>query len=155
MTQKRMLAVILCAILVITVTGCGLKSGEGSKDTAVDNTAAVSGEVASETNDPFGAYEEPVTLTVGMSVDPNQTYPEGDSPTDNQYIRYIKEKLNINIKVIWTASTSDYAQKVNLAIASNEIPDALVVNDTQYHSCFRRISWNPLMMLITTTFHQC
>lgn len=94
--------------------------------------------------DPFGAYEEPVVLTIGMSVDPNQTYPEGESATDNRYIRYIKEQLNIDVQVVWTASTSDYNQKVNLAIAMDELPDALVVNDTQYHALLDNDQLEPL-----------
>ena len=84
-------------------------------------------------NDPFGAYEEPITLTVGLEVDPNEEWPEGDSPSDNQYTRYIEEQLNVIVDVVWTASSSDYDQKVNLAISSNSLPDLLVVNDTQFN----------------------
>lgn len=138
---KKMTAAGIAASIVLA-TGCGAAQ-EAPADPA---PAAVETENAEATDefDPFGAYAEPVTLRIGMSIDPNQTYPEGQSPTDNQYIRYIKEQLNIDVEVVWTASTSDYNQKVNLAIASDDLPDALVVNDTQYHAMLDADQLEPL-----------
>lgn len=147
MKLKRILALLLCFALAGSAAACGSDSDQDSNEGNTVNEGD-GGDSASEGQtdeyDPFGAYEEPVTITIGMSVDPNQTYPEGDSPTDNQYIRYIKEQLNIDVEVVWTASTSDYDQKVNLAIASNELPDALVVNDTQYHAMLDADQLEPL-----------
>jgi len=83
--------------------------------------------------DPFGKYAEPVTIHVGQQIDPTDTsLPPGDTPENNQYTRHIKEHLNIETKIIWqTATGKDYDQKVNLAIASNDLPDLVVVNDAQ------------------------
>jgi putative aldouronate transport system substrate-binding protein len=74
-----------------------------------------------------------VVLSIGLAVDPNEEWPAGDSPVHNQYIRHIEEQLNVKVEVDWTASSSDYDQKVNLAISSNSLPDALVVNDMQFN----------------------
>lgn len=90
-----------------------------------------------EQADPFGRYEEPVTFTVALSVDPNEVFPDGDSYTDNQYTRYIKEELNVDIEYLFTASSSDWDTKVNLAITSNQIPDAMVVNATQFNQMYK------------------
>lgn len=133
---KKMTAAGIAASIGLTA-GCG-----AAQEEKVDPAPATAKET--DAFDPFGAYEEPVTLRIGMSIDPNQTYPEGQSPTDNQYIRYIKEQLNIDVQVVWTASTSDYDQKVNLAIASDDLPDALVVNDTQYHAMLDADQLEPL-----------
>ncbi len=138
---KRMAAAGLAASMVLAM-GCGAQQEEAADPTSV--AADAESVQAADEFDPFGAYAEPVTLKIGMSIDPNQTYPEGQSPTDNQYIRYIKEQLNIDVEVVWTASTSDYNQKVNLAIASDDLPDALVVNDTQYHAMLEADQLEPL-----------
>ncbi|MFC0216723.1 extracellular solute-binding protein [Paenibacillus chartarius] len=83
--------------------------------------------------DPFGKYQNTVTINIGASVDPSdKTLPPGDTPESNQYTRYVKDNLNIQTKIAWQAATGkDYDQKVNLSIASNDLPDAMVVNDTQ------------------------
>jgi|YelNatPaOPRAMG01_1025707.scaffolds.fasta_scaffold16684_1 putative aldouronate transport system substrate-binding protein len=78
--------------------------------------------------DPFGKYSEPVVLNIAMSVAPTLTLPPGDNLENDQYTRHIKDNLNIIIKVAWQAASGDnYTQKVNLAIASNNLPDAMTV----------------------------
>jgi putative aldouronate transport system substrate-binding protein len=82
--------------------------------------------------DPFGKYETPVALTSVRSCETNEKLPEGDSPENNQYTRAVKDALNIDVTYLWTASTADYDQKVNLTIASNDLPDAMTVNLSQF-----------------------
>lgn len=82
--------------------------------------------------DPFGKYEEPITVEIIQSINPTIPLPEGDTSNDNFYTRYIKENMNIDIKVKWQASNSDYGQKLNLAIASNDIPDIMVVGEQEF-----------------------
>jgi putative aldouronate transport system substrate-binding protein len=81
--------------------------------------------------DPYGTYETPIVLTSVRSFETSEELPEGDTPENNQYTRYVKEMLNIDVQYIWTSSTADYDQKVNLSIASNDLPDAMVVNLSQ------------------------
>lgn len=140
---RRLTATMLSIAMIFAMAGCGGAQANETLPEAAEKGA--SGELQqSDEYDPFGAYAETVVLKIGMAVDPNQTYPEGQSPTDNQYTRYIKEKLNIDVQVVWTASNSDYAQKVNLAIASDDLPDALVVNDTQYRAMLEAEQLEPL-----------
>jgi putative aldouronate transport system substrate-binding protein len=80
---------------------------------------------------PFGRYQSPITLTTGVQADPNDQWPAGDSPLSNMYTRHVEEQLNVKTEVVWTASSSDYNQRVNLAITSNSLPNIMVVNDTQ------------------------
>ncbi|WP_163580714.1 extracellular solute-binding protein [Gracilibacillus saliphilus] len=89
-------------------------------------------ETSSEPADPFGAYEETLTIAIGQEVDPSDTsLQEGDTPLDNQYTRHVKENLNIKVEHAFTASPSNYDQKVSLAIASNDLPDAMVVGPVE------------------------
>ncbi|MCM3782298.1 extracellular solute-binding protein [Neobacillus mesonae] len=115
------------AFLLILLSACSNTNvaEENKKPTAVDQ--------GNENTDPFGKYSETITLNYGKSVDPtDNSLPSGDTPENNQYSRYVKEQLNIDTKVSWQAATgTNYDQKVNLAISSNDLPDALVVKDTQ------------------------
>lgn len=88
-------------------TGCGSSKTETANTpeaaSAAQETDGAASAAAQETAgeaDPYGKYEEPVTFTVAMSVDPNEVFPEGDSYTDNQYTRYIKEQLNVDVEFL-------------------------------------------------------
>ena len=129
--KRKILAMVLGMSMLLT-SACGTSDGTPEK-----NNSAEKQEISKEDADPFGKYEEPVKFTVAMSVDPNEVFPEGDSFTENQYTRYIKEQLNVDIEFLWTASASDYDTKVNLAITSNELPDAMVVNATQFNQMYK------------------
>lgn len=129
--KRKILAMVLGMSMLLT-SACGTSDGTPEK-----NNSAEKQEISKEDADPFGKYEEPIKFTVAMSVDPNEVFPEGDSFTENQYTRYIKEQLNVDIEFLWTASASDYDTKVNLAITSNELPDAMVVNATQFNQMYK------------------
>ncbi|THF76395.1 extracellular solute-binding protein [Cohnella fermenti] len=125
------------ALLLVVLSACsqsgGDKNGADNGGAASQPAEAASPSAEAETYDPFGKYPETITLTYGKSVDPtDNSLPGGDTPENNQYSRYILDNLNIDTKVTWqAASGTNYDQKVNLAISSSDLPDALVVKDTQ------------------------
>lgn len=138
--MKRKVLAVLLGMSMIMATACANQGQESKPETEPGSAGTSSSQLdgsSEQEADPFGKYEEPVTFTVAMSVDPNEVFPEGDSFTDNQYTRYIKEQLNVDIEFLWTASASDYDTKVNLAITSNELPDAMVVNATQFNQMYK------------------
>jgi len=143
--MKKKIIAIMLVLLLICLTACNTGSGNGvsSNASASDNNSGTDsqeegGNATAEDNDPFGKYENPVVLKIGRSIDPLQVYPEGQSPESNQYTDYIKEQLNIEIEVIWSAAAgNDYKQKVNLAIASNDLPDAMVVENAQMRNAVK------------------
>lgn len=127
--KKKLTAAILALLsTAMLFGGCT----QDSSSSASSDTGS-SGDATAD-YDSFGKYEEPITFTIGMSVDPTQELPDGDTLQNNQYIRYIKEQLNVDVEVIWTAASSDYDEKVGLAISSDALPDGFVVNDTQFNS---------------------
>ena len=91
-----------------------------------------------EAEDPFAPFAEEVEIHIGMGVDPaDSTLPAEDSVDDNFFTRYLKDTLNIKVVVDWTAAGGDgFNQKVSLCIASNSLPDALVLNNrAQFIAC--------------------
>ncbi|GHT59303.1 hypothetical protein FACS1894109_14960 [Spirochaetia bacterium] len=118
------MALALCAALV----SCGKKE-EAKGGASTLSPAGLTGDALA-----FSKFTKPVDVHIGMAVDPiDTTLPAGDTPANNQYTRYLRDKYNINIIVDWTAASGpNYDQKVSLAIASNSLPDALVSNSQTY-----------------------
>ncbi|WP_430197474.1 extracellular solute-binding protein [Paenibacillus illinoisensis] len=123
------MVMVAMMLLLAFTSAC---SDAGDKDETAENNTTP-GVVEEGPADPFGKYDQTITLRYGKEVDPtDKSLPAGDTPENNQYSRYVKDNLNIDTKVTWQAATgTNYEQKVNLAISSNDLPDALVVKDTQ------------------------
>lgn len=115
--RKMKLYVTILAAVLLLLTGCNGKSTTTAKKVLPEG--------------PFGPYKETVTVSVGQTVRPTLTFPEGQSPTDNVMLDDIKNTLNIDIDWKWQVSESDEADKINLAIASNDLPDIMVVDIIQ------------------------
>ncbi len=139
----RKIALILNFVLLLSMllTACGsptaappVDSGAAPTDAAAtpaDAGAAPTDAPTVEAVDPYGKYESPIVLTSVRSFETNEKLPDGDTPENNQYTRYVKDNLNIDVQYLWTSSTADYTQKVNLTIGTDDLPDAMVVNLTQ------------------------
>jgi len=118
--KSKPLALLLACFLVL-----------GACSNTTNNTPAAPEKSAesSEPADPFGRYEEPVQISISIEIDPTDNeLPPGDTPLDNQYTRQIKEALNVDVDHQFAASGQNLRQRISLAIASNDLPDAMVVN---------------------------
>lgn len=138
----RRISLLAVSVLVMgLLAGCGNFRGGKDKDTGGSNLPV------DENGDPspFGKYEEPVTVEIVQSINPTIAMPEGDSVTDNYYTRFVSENLNVDISVKWSASSSDFHQKLDLAIASNDLPDIMVVSEQQ----FRRLAQSDMLEDLT------
>jgi putative aldouronate transport system substrate-binding protein len=82
--------------------------------------------------DPYGKSASAVVMTTVRSFETTEKLPAGDTPETNQFTRYVKDSLNVDVQYLWTSSTADYNTKVDLSIASGDLPDAMVVNLAQF-----------------------
>jgi putative aldouronate transport system substrate-binding protein len=81
---------------------------------------------------PFGKYDPPIEITAVKNLGAgNLLFPQGDSIDNNVWTRYYEEVLGIKLRYTWTTNEQQYAQKVNISITSNDIPDIMVVNNVQ------------------------
>lgn len=118
--KSKTLALLLASFLVLAAC-----SNPTNNTPAAPEKSAESSEPA----DPFGRYEEPVQISISIEIDPTDNeLPPGDTPLDNQYTRQIKEALNVDVDHQFAASGQNLRQRISLAIASNDLPDAMVVN---------------------------
>lgn len=73
----------------------------------------------------YEKYSEPVTVNIGRRVSKN--FLKGEDCTNNQYTRWIKEKLNIDITLAF--SQENIRQEMTLALATGALPDVMVISD--------------------------
>lgn len=83
---------------------------------------------------PLTPYEEPVTITWAVQASAVQQFMNGDTYDDNVWTRLIKEKLNIDLKVVLSAdiSTDAYNNQMNLLLATGEFPDVVRYNNRTF-----------------------
>ena len=80
----------------------------------------------------FTRYEPAITLTTHSIVTPTTMFQDDDTAENNGWTRWQKEKLGIEWKLDWTApdGTTDQ-QKLDLAFASNDMPDVISATPAQ------------------------
>lgn len=108
--KKRIISMFL-AVNMIVAAASYVNAAEGEKD-------------------PLGAFDETVKITTVTRGHSTAVYPEGDDATNNVYTRAWKEQLNIDVEFLWESS-DEYDTKLNLAIASGQIPDVFECNADQ------------------------
>lgn len=136
-TMKRLLAVLLVLAMVVSLTACSGEKGSSAGNSSPASQPASSqpqsaAQSGGEVEDgPLTPYEEPVTITVGIQSSAVQQFKDGDTFADNVWTRKIKEELNIDVEVAFEAdiSTDAYNNKMNVLLASGELPDVCKYNN--------------------------
>lgn len=131
---KKVAAMSMLTALALVAAACGgaKESGDGGSGAKAPADQSP-GTGAAEQVDPF-RLPNPIEVTTFKSVSPGAKLAAGDTVENNQYTRYIKDKTNIEFKILWYASGTDFDQKSKLAIASNDIPDMLLVDEKTFLS---------------------
>ena len=78
-------------------------------------------------NDPYGRYEKPLKVTIAKVNNSNPNLPDGMTMLDNPFFDALKEKLNVELEVVWLAD--DYSQQLALNIMTGDVPDLINVLD--------------------------
>ncbi|SEL50851.1 extracellular solute-binding protein [Paenibacillus sp. OK003] len=123
---KKMAA---CVVVVSLIAGIVFFSISYFRESPIGPARTIPDTAAT---DPFGKYEHPVSIRLGYVVDPTGTdLSEGETLEKNMWKTAIKQNLNIDVEVMWQVSKENFGQKIDLAIASNDLPDAMIVNQVQ------------------------
>lgn len=133
---------IICLLLVVMISGIlagcqnsnpssqsSAKSGNKDTNTTTSETGAVV-----PVDDPLAKYEDTVTLTSYFEISPTIMNIFSQEEIQNcYYTQQQEEQLNIKINYLWYAADTaeDAEQKKNVAIASGEIPDFMLVDSAQ------------------------
>ncbi|MFS0723129.1 extracellular solute-binding protein [Paenibacillus sp. 1P07SE] len=129
--------ILLCTTALLGMTACS-NGNKGSSTNATQGTepppqSAESGE-ATTSDGPFEKYEDTVTITLARQGVSGNNLPAGDKLEDNLYLKYVEDRLNVDIKYEFSVEDQEaYNQRVTLAIASDNIPDVMIVDEQQFH----------------------
>lgn len=125
--MKRFLPLAVALLMVVSMAACKPVS-EPTQDSASPASEETTGLAALGPLDP---YPEPVTITWAIQTAAASKLLDEDTWEDNRWSRLIKEKLNIDLEVAFTAdsSTDAYRTKLNTVIASGDLPDIFKTQD--------------------------
>ncbi|MNO18148.1 Lipoprotein LipO precursor [compost metagenome] len=119
--MKRRHGIMLVIVMLLSLSACS----------APDHSNQDASQHSRLLPDSTGRYEQPVTISIGTTVESTRSLLEGETLVDNQYTRNIRNNLNIIVDYSFKASPANYNQKVSLAIASGDLPDAMVVGSVE------------------------
>lgn len=105
--------------------------------TTDSQTAGASGDTADapaedagegEPADPFGKYDPAIALSTVRFVDNGIKFAEGESLDNNIWTPILQDDLGITVNNLWAVDVSQYEQKLNVSLASGDLPDFMSVN---------------------------
>lgn len=133
--MKRKMSLFMAALLAAgTVCGCGASDEAQNTPKEENKKTETSTTASTEKADPFGKYDETVNLTSYFSIAATiMNYFNQSQIPELVYTKNEEELLNIHVDYEWYAADTaeDAEQKKNVAIASGEIPDFMLVDKAQ------------------------
>lgn len=138
--KKTIVLVISLFMLLGMLAGCQTTGSDAPVSTQTPAPTATPAETGPDESITTGGYinsitkyDELVDVHMILSTNPAATFKEGDSFTNNVWTRAFKDELNINLVIDWTAPFEQYETKLNLAIATQDLPDIFSLsNYTQF-----------------------
>ena len=142
--NRTIKGLVLLTGAALAITGCsGNKGNDKPSSSPAPSTAGSTASASPAGNnaaDPFGKYDPPIELTTVRNLNDvveNNVLSvlKGETFEDNRWTRIYEEQLGIKLKYNWVVKggdTSDqYVQKLNVTLASGELPDFITVNAVQ------------------------
>ena len=126
MSKKHLkfVSFILAALCAIGFCACGKNGGNAGPD------------YDDPTRNPFGKYETTVKITGVMEYQAHNDsrVPQNITPDNQQFIKLMKERLNLEFSYLWKVPPTQYSEKLSLSMLSNELPDIFKVTANDYAS---------------------
>lgn len=125
--KKALTAASLLLATALALGACSNSNNGGTNAQPSGEPAENGGQTAAVTG-PLGKYDPPIEVTTVRAVNQGFKYDEGKSIDNNIWTDIFKEQYGINVKNLWVVDESQYRQKLNISIASGDIPDFMIVN---------------------------
>ncbi|MEO3944364.1 extracellular solute-binding protein [Gorillibacterium sp. CAU 1737] len=139
--RKRKLGLASLLLLAVLAAGC-------REDAASSNGEKPDASSAPLEMEAYGKMPRPVTLRIGFKI-PDAQIMMGDSNDNNTVTRYLESVTNIRVSHYWEAKGDEaFFQRVQMAIDSNDLPDAMVVDREQ----LERLIQNDMIEDLTDVF---
>jgi len=140
---KRIFAALTATIILISLlaacAGGGGSSSSSSSSSASSEPETVTEAVTEtaaepapeESTDWRTPYAEPVKVTIVNSEFADVAFFDGQTVFDNIWTRRWKEMYNVDVVTEWVSA--EYETKLNVSIASNQLPDMFWCNNVQFN----------------------
>ncbi|MGZ9585629.1 extracellular solute-binding protein [Paenibacillus marinisediminis] len=151
--MKRKFIALLISVLMLSVvlSACGGKENKAAEPADKEGSPSTEAAAPEKNWDTFTPYKDQVTITLGRQGVAGNNLPAGDTLENNQFLKYVEDKLNVKIKYEFSVDDGEaYKQKVNLAITSTSIPDVMVVDETQ----FRKLTESDMLEDLTEAYEK-
>ncbi|MDR1913339.1 MAG: extracellular solute-binding protein [Clostridiales bacterium] len=122
----RTLSALVVVMMAVSAACSGGNGGAAATTTVPDSGTAADGSAEQPADDgPLTPYAEPITIGWGVQTSQVQQFFDGDTYENNRWSRLIKEKLNIDLEVAFSAdiTTDAYRDKLNALLAAGDLPD--------------------------------
>ncbi|NOU62827.1 extracellular solute-binding protein [Paenibacillus sp. LMG 31461] len=136
--KKMIVTLATCLCVSLVAVACSSDKNNGSESataTKSDNGAKASDKPisssSSEKDTAFAKYDTPIELTTVRSLGDNLKFAQGEDLDHNIWTKDMLEQLGIKIKNNWSVARAQYDAKLNVTIASNDLPDFFYVNAIQ------------------------
>ncbi|UVI28952.1 extracellular solute-binding protein [Paenibacillus spongiae] len=129
-TSLKRYLIFAAAAMLLFMTACS--STANNKD-ATNKANSLNSQGTGNTGeqtaaaDPLGKYETPIEVTTVRYLPPSIKFEKGDSIDSNIWYRSYEEELGIKLINKWSVPQTQWQQKMNVTIASGDIPDILSV----------------------------
>ena len=145
MSRKAKLHLLLCILMtsLLVFTSCSSVATTTSPASSTSDTSATADSTTASTeptaapDSPLGKYDPPITITTIRSIDNTRTYMPGETWENNLWTQAYEEQLGIKLSYLWTAPSNEFDAKMNIAIASDDIPDMLYLKYDQFYQIGR------------------
>lgn len=128
--RKGILLVSLSSLLG-TTAACSPVPGDGAKGSESAGEKKTEAAQPAQAEDPLKKYDPPIEVTTFTVSNTTQGFAEGESWDNNVVTKLFSDMLGVNYKNKWTVDSTKAAEKLNVAIASNDLPDIMRVDINQ------------------------
>ncbi len=130
--KTRVVAISLLIFTMAFASACSSnnEAGKQSTPTSSAENSGTGGESSVEPDnaEPSAKYDPKIVVTAVRGLDQTIKFHTGESIDNNDWSRAYEDELGIKVNYLWTADGSQYDTKLNLAIASGDLPDIIPVN---------------------------
>ncbi|WP_416296809.1 extracellular solute-binding protein [Paenibacillus illinoisensis] len=124
MSFKRLSLLSLSMILAGTLAACSSGAGNAESETKPSTQQDAGG--------PLTKYDPPIKLTSTMNETGKESLAQGDTHANNIWTRGYKDELGIEVTYDWIVPDANYNDKMNVTLASGDLPDVLKVSAVQF-----------------------
>lgn len=124
MSFKRLSLLSLSMILAGTLAACSSGAGNAESETKTSTQQDAGG--------PLTKYDPPIKLTSTMNETGKESLAQGDTHANNIWTRGYKDELGIEVTYDWIVPDANYNDKMNVTLASGDLPDVLKVSAVQF-----------------------